>query len=86
MFATSTDPISVFASGNVLLILAFIIVILGGVVVFLYRENRKLWVEKETLQDKRLTDITTLTDKYNVVVGNFSQTIQLLTAKLKGKR
>lgn len=85
MFAATTDPVGVFASGNVLLILAFIIVTMGTVIVYLYRDNKKLVADKDTLQDKRLAEITSLTDKYNIAVGNFSQTIQLLTAKLKGK-
>lgn len=85
MFGTTTDPISVFASGNVLLILAFIIVCLAGVVVYQNRKIDQLYSEKDSLQEKRLLEIASLTDKYNLAVGNFSQTIQLLTAKLKGK-
>lgn len=85
MFAVTSDPVGVFASGNVLLILSFIIVVLGSVVVYLYKQNKQLWVEKDGLQERRLAEIASLTDKYNLVVGNFSQTIQLLTAKLKSK-
>lgn len=85
MFGATTDPISVFASGNILLILAFIIVCLGGVVVYQNKKINTLYTEKDGLQEKRLAEIASLTDKYNEGFGNFSQTIRLLTAKLKGK-
>ncbi|MES2367795.1 MAG: hypothetical protein V4563_18100 [Pseudomonadota bacterium] len=38
IFAAETDPVSVLSSGNYLLLLAFIIVILGGVIVYLARK------------------------------------------------
>lgn len=63
----------------------FFIVALGLVVVYQNKKINSLYNEKDALQEKRLDEISTLTDKYNLAVGNFSQTIQLLTAKLRGK-
>lgn len=61
----------------------FIIIVLAGVITYQNRKINQLYTEKDTLQEKRLSEIAALTDKYNLSVGNFSQTIQLLTAKLK---
>lgn len=66
-------------------LLSFIVVVLAGVVTYQNKKINDLYNEKDGLQEKRLTEISNLTDKYNQSVGNFSMTIQLLTAKLKGK-
>lgn len=63
----------------------FFIAILAGVIVYQNRKINQLYTEKDSLQEKRLAEIANLTDKYNLSVGNFSQTVQLLTAKLKVK-
>lgn len=61
------------------------ITVLAGVIVYQNRKINQLYTEKDSLQEKRLAEIANLTDKYNLSVGNFSQTVQLLTAKLKVK-
>lgn len=66
-------------------LMSFIIITLGGVIAYQNKKINQLYEEKDDLQEKRLQEIASLTDKYNQAVGNFSQTIQLLTAKLKGK-
>lgn len=66
-------------------LLSFIVVVLAGVVTYQNKKINDLYNEKDGLQEKRLAEISNLTDKYNQSVGNFSTTIQLLTAKLKGK-
>lgn len=63
----------------------FFILVLAGVVVYQNRKINQLYAEKDTLQERRLAEIASLTDKYNQSVGNFSQTVQLLTVKLKVK-
>lgn len=74
------DPTSIVTAWG---IPGFFIVVLAGVVVYQNKKISQLYAEKDTLQEKRMAEIASLTDKYNLSVGNFSQTIQLLTAKLK---
>lgn len=85
MFAITSDPVSVFASGNVLLILAFIIVCVAAVVIYQNRKIESLYKEKDALQERRVQDKIDTSDKYNEVMGEFSRTTELLTRKLVGK-
>lgn len=57
-------------------------VILGGVVVYQNKRMENLYKEKDGIQDQRRLDILELLDKYNAAMGDSSQTIKLLLAKL----
>lgn len=77
---------NVLASGSAQVILAFVVVTLCGVVVYQNKKINSLYEEKDGLQERRLTEISNLTDKYNQAAGNFSTTIQLLTAKIEDNK
>lgn len=85
MFAVSTDPITILSSGNILLILALVIVTLVGVIIYQNRKIESLYKEKDGLQEKRLQDKVDTSDKYNEAMGEFSRTAQLLQSKLVGR-
>lgn len=60
-------------------ILGTLVVILGGVTVFLFR----LVIQ---LQDKRLEDQKENSEKYRIAMGEFSRNNELLLAKLNGQK
>lgn len=61
-------------------------VVLASVVVYQNRKIEFLYKEKDDLQEKRRTDLVSFLDKYNLLVGDFSQTAKLLLAKLSGEK
>lgn len=99
-FAATTDPVTALSSGNYLLLLAFIIVTLAGVIVALTR----YFTKKLDSKDTEIRDLNKLIytegkahtldyremakDNSEVLQGN-SQSIQLMAAKIeavKGQR
>lgn len=70
---------SALTSPNIQIVFAFIIVVLAGVVVYLYRDNRKL-------QDSRLTDAQQRNDKFANTASKLAQAIKALNKKLDGKK
>lgn len=70
---------------SVIGIFSLIVFTLVGVIGYQNKKVNQLYAEKDALQEKRLAEISSMADKYNESVGNFSTTIQLLTAKLKVK-
>jgi len=72
-------------STNIQVVLAFIIFVLAGVVVYQNRKIDGLYKEKDGLQEKRLQDKMDTSDKYNQAMGEFSRTASLLTSKLTSK-
>lgn len=63
-----------------------IIFVLCGVIVKREFLVQQLYKEKSDLQDKRLEDATANRDKYDAVMGKFSQSFDLFVAKLDGER
>ena len=63
-----------------------VITILAGVVVYQNKKIEFLYKEKDTLQEQRRVDMVGVNEKQNEVLGNFSQTAQLLLAKLSGEK
>lgn len=61
-------------------------VMLAGVVVYQNRRIEKLYDEKDALQERRRADGEAIIDKYNSAMGESSQTIKLLLARLPGER
>jgi len=59
-------------------------VVLGGVVVYLFRLVITIYAEKNDLQEQRRLDVIEARDKYNAVLEEFSRTNNLLLAKLSG--
>lgn len=62
-----------------------VISILAGVVVYQNKKIEFLYKEKDGLQEQRRLDMVGVNEKQNEVLGNFSQTANLLLAKLSGK-
>lgn len=63
-----------------------VISILAGVVVYQNKKIEFLYKEKDGLQEQRRIDMVGVNEKQNEVLGNFSQTAQLLLAKLSGEK
>lgn len=78
--AISATPL---VSTNIQVVLAFIVVVLAGVVVYQNRKIEKLYSDKDNVQEKRLQDKIDVIDKYNEAMGETSRTVELLTSKLK---
>lgn len=74
---------SPLVSTNIQVVLAFIVVVLAGVVVYQNRKIDALYKDKDAVQEKRLQDKIDILDKYNEAMGETSRTVELLTAKLK---
>lgn len=61
-------------------------VVLSSVIVYQNRKIEALYKEKDDLQEKRREDLVGNLEKYNLLVGDFSQTAKLLLAKLSGEK
>lgn len=73
-------------TGSIAALLSFIVVILAGVILWQQKRIDKLYTEKSDLQDKRLADTNTFNEKYETVMGKFSQSFDLFTAKLQATK
>lgn len=62
-----------------------IISALVGVIVYQNKKIEALYDQKDLLQDQRRTDMVAVNDKQNEILNKFSQTSELLLAKLEGK-
>lgn len=63
-------------------LLGLIVSTLVTVVIYQQKKIDVLYKEKSDLQDKRLIDAGLVRDKYDAGMGKFSQSIELLVAKL----
>lgn len=77
---------SAIPTGSIVALLSFIVVILAGVILWQQKRIDKLYTEKSDLQDKRLADTNTFNEKYEAVMGKFSQSFDLFTAKLQATK
>lgn len=66
-------------------LMALMITALVGVVLYQNKKIEFLYKEKNDLQEQRRLDMVGVNDKQNEVLGNFSQTANLLLAKLSGE-
>jgi len=73
-------PSSVFG------LMALIITTLVGVIIWQQKKIDGLYKDKSELQDKRLADANLVRDRYDAVMGKFSQSFDLFVAKLDGER
>jgi hypothetical protein len=69
-------------SSNIQYIFAFIIVILAGIVAFLFKRVDSLHTRIETLQESRRVDAVEVGTKALETMQSFSQTVQLIESKL----
>lgn len=67
-------------------LMTLIITVLAGVIVWQQRRIDGLYKEKNDLQDKRLADAAAVRDRYDAVMGKFSQSFDLFSAKLEASR
>lgn len=81
-FATDSSPIGVLSSGNTTLILAFIIVVMAGVIVWQSRKIDQKEAKNETLQDARLDDFKTREDKVNSALELVGRNTQYMYDKM----
>lgn len=75
-----TIPNSVFG------LMALIITTLGGVIIWLQKKIDSLYLKNSDLQDKRLADAVLNRDKYDEVMGKFSQSFDLFAAKIQSSK
>ena len=74
---------SPLVSNNIQVVLASIVLVLAGVVVYQNRKIESLYRQKDGIQERRLQDKIDTIDKYNEAMGETSRTVELLTVKLK---
>lgn len=77
---------SPLVSNNIQVILAFIIIVLGGVVGFLYRRTNNLSDKIDTIQAARLQDAKDTVDKVTQPLASISQTMNLIYDKLRSSK
>lgn len=79
MFATVTDPQSVLASGNTTAVLSLIVVVLAGVVWYLYRAYMKE-------RDARLQDLKDYQTQAREIADKASNKEEILYNKIEAAR
>lgn len=82
MFATDTTPLGVLSSGNTGLILAFLVVVLAGVIVYLSRKIDQKDKKIEEVQNLRLTDFKEREDKVNSTLELVGRNTQYMYDKM----
>lgn len=70
-------------SGNIQYVFAFIILVLGGVVVYQNRQITELRKGFDALQEERVKDAKETTDKVTIPLSSISQTMTLIYDKLR---
>lgn len=64
-------------------LMSLIIVVLAGVIVWQQKRIDAAYKEKDLLQTARLADSSNVRDKYDAVMGKFSQSFDLFVAKIE---